>query len=183
MIKADYGFNNYTNVVGNPMKEETLILGDASNNVVMCFQSHNNTYTQTKMLDGVNIMPYFKYDNECIVHKKQKPKELPEHLINLIVQTNVSVTNNVINNFSSKDQSQRSNTVETFMSLHYNKTDIVSIKEIKRHPEWKNEYAKNIITKLINVCKSCNKKAYKGCCSNYSSQNRCKIKVVVGFTK
>ena len=185
MIKAEYGLNSYTSAVGNPMKEETLIMGDASNNVIMCFQPHDNTCTQAKILEGVNIMPYFKYDNECVVHKKQTPKEIPGHLINLIIKTNVSVTN-VTNNFSKvilENRGARLKTVKAFMLLHYNNTYIVSIKEVKRHPEWKSEYAENIMTKLINVCKSCKKRAYKGCCPSYSSQNRSKIKVVVGFNE
>lgn len=101
-IDVDEGFNNYANTIGDPMKEETLILGDADNNVIMCFKPQNDIRKRGKILDGVNIVPYFKYEKECLAHKMQEPRELPSRLVNIMFQTNVHITN-ITNNLSEID--------------------------------------------------------------------------------
>ncbi len=57
---------------------------------------------------------------------------------------------------------------------------IVSIKEVRKHPEWKKEYEKLIKIKRVHQCKSCKGKARKGCCPEYSPENRVMIKAITG---
>lgn len=68
------------------------------------------------------------------------------------------------------------------MNTHYNMGGMIPIKDVKRNPEWKDEYLEHITTKLVNVYKSCRKRAYKGCCFDYSANNRTKVKMVVGWS-
>ena len=58
---------------------------------------------------------------------------------------------------------------------------MVSLAYVKRHPEWRNEYLKDVETNFVNICKSCGSKAIKGCCLEYSATNRKKIKMVIGW--
>jgi hypothetical protein len=53
--------------------------------------------------------------------------------------------------------------------------------DVKKHPEWNSRYYLGIETKFVNICKSCGSKAIKGCCSEYSSVNRKKLKMVIGW--
>ncbi len=58
-----------------------------------------------------------------------------------------------------------------------------------KNKEWNKEYEDLVEVKLVNICKSCGllprsmkgSKAYKGCCADYSSSNRVKIKMVIGW--
>jgi len=58
---------------------------------------------------------------------------------------------------------------------------MISLKNLRNNPEWRKEYEKELEIKLINICKSCRKKANKGCCFDYHSTNRTKIKMVIGW--
>ena len=58
---------------------------------------------------------------------------------------------------------------------------MISLKELKRDPEWKNEYLQCLDARFVNICKSCKCSAFKGCCPGYSTTNRKKIKMVFGW--
>ena len=49
---------------------------------------------------------------------------------------------------------------------------MVPIKNVKQRAEWNKEYETYIMTKKVNMCKSCKNKAHKSCCSEYSASNR-----------
>jgi hypothetical protein len=180
-VDVDIGLYNYTSTIGDPMKEETLILGDPENNIIMCFQQQDGMCNKGIILEGVNIVPYFKYGVECRVHKRQEPGKLSNNLINII--TNVHITN-VSNSFSEinlEKPGQSNDGTDRFMSCYYRKGGMVLLADVKRHPEWNNEYLQNVETRFVNICKSCGSKAIKKCCPEYSSNNRKKLKMVIGW--
>ncbi len=75
------------------------------------------------------------------------------------------------------DFSSRLHVSDDFFNAKY----MVPFKEVKKDPKWKTEYEKYVQTKRIHMCKSCKRKAHKGCCPEYSSFNRVMIKMVVGW--
>lgn len=70
-----------------------------------------------------------------------------------------------------------------FMSDNYNTGGMVLLQTVRRHPSWKHEYLQDVETSFVNICKSCGSKALKGCCSEYSTTNRKKLKMVMGWHK
>jgi hypothetical protein len=70
---------------------------------------------------------------------------------------------------------------KNFFEKNYKPGGMCSLKEMKRHPEWKDEYAKRIEVRKMHMCKSCKRKWMKGCCKNYSQENRVMIKMVIGW--
>lgn len=53
---------------------------------------------------------------------------------------------------------------------------MVSLADVRKHPEWKNEYLKDTKTNFVNICKSCGLKAIKGCCMEYLLQTERKLR-------
>ena len=196
-LDVDKGFTNYTDKIGNPMSEETLIVGDENNNVFIVFKQHQKI-VPVKIFDGVNVIPSLKYGDGYLLHRKQQPTDVPLRIVNIVMQQNnvyntnnfKFVTKNTTNNFNSlkindekkHTQSNNINTnFETFMHKFYKEGGMVPIKKVKMHPEWTKEYETCITTRRVNMCKSCKEKAYKGCCLEYSSSNRVMIKMVIGW--
>lgn len=60
---------------------------------------------------------------------------------------------------------------------------MMPIREMKRHPEWQTKYIGQVDLKDVNMCKSCTKRAYIGCCPEYSALNRKKVRMVLGWHK
>ena len=198
-LDVDNGFTNYTDKIGNPMSEETLIVGDENNNVFIVFKQHQKL-VPVKIFDGVNIISSLKYGDGYLLHRKKQPTDVPMRIVNIVMQQNnvyntnnfKFVTKNTTNNFNSlkiKDdkehtQDDQLNTnFETFMHRFYKEGGMVPIKNVKMHPEWTKEYEACITTKRVNMCKSCKEKAHKGCCLEYSSSNRVMIKMVIGWSE
>ena len=46
----------------------------------------------------------------------------------------------------------------SFFRTHYNEGGICSWKEMKKNPEWKDEYGNNLKVKNVHICRSCKKK-------------------------
>lgn len=198
-LDVEDGFSNYNKEIGDPMNEDTLIVGDSNNNVFIVFKRHEklvpDSHTGIRVIfDGVNIIHHLKYGSECILHRKQEPTNVPTHIFNIVMQNNVYQTNNftenTTNNFNNlnlgnkEDVEITHNTnFENFMHRFYKEGGIVPVKSVKQHAEWNKEYEKYIRTKKIHVCKSCKNRAHKGCCLEYSSSNRVMIKMVIGWSE
>jgi hypothetical protein len=124
-------------------------------------------------------MTIFNYTERCIINKKHEITEVPFHLEQFIFEDNHSVTT-LISNVNSQLTSLTLN--DNFFSINYNKGGMISLKEVRRHPKWKQEYEQLVETKYVHICKSCESKAYAGCCSGYSVVNRKKVKMVLGWS-
>ena len=106
-LDVDKGFTNYKDNIGNPMNENTLIVGDENNNVLLVFKQHQEL-VPAKVFDGVNIISRLKYEDEYILHKKQQPTDVPLHIVNIVMQQNnvyntnnfKFITKNTTNNYS-----------------------------------------------------------------------------------
>ena len=199
-LDVENGFTNYSKKIGNPMDENTLIVGDNDNNVFIVFKKNKtlvpDLHTGVRVIfDGVNIIHHLKYGSECILHKKQEPIDVPKHIVNIVMQNNVYQTNNfadsITTNFNNINlnsdkhvrttHDEHNTDFDAFMNRFYKEGGMVPIKNLKQHAEWNNEYETHLITKKIHMCKSCKRKAHKGCCSEYSSSNRVMIKMVIGW--
>ena len=165
-IHTGNGIESYTNTVGDPMAEDTLIVGDDENNVILCFKECSNLCHKDTAVKGIHIAQHFNYDKSCIVHKRQELASVPDRLINIIFQKN-SVVHNVTNNFTRLQinpiahNSCRSKTDE-FMHTFYIRGGMIPLKDIKNNPEWKKEYEVDMVIKRVHICKSCKGKAHKG---------------------
>jgi hypothetical protein len=70
---------------------------------------------------------------------------------------------------------------ECFFKTNFKSGGMMPLKEMMRHPEWETEYIGQINLKDFNMCKSCTKRAFSGCCPHYSATNRNKIRMVLGW--
>ena len=186
-LDVENGFTNYSKNIGNPMDENTLIVGDSDNNVFVVFKRHEklvpDSHTGVRVIfDGVRIIHHLKYGNECILHKRKEPTDVPTHILNIVVQNNVYQTNNftenTTNNFNnlnlnSKEKVEKTHNTdyshtkcasEAFMHRFYKEGGMVPIKDLKKRAEWDNKYETYLITKKIHVCKSCKGKATRTLC-------------------
>lgn len=185
-IDVDDGIKNYTDTVGDPMAEDTLIVGDEDNNVILCFDKCNDLYHKNTVLKGVHVGTHFNYREECTVHKMHKLADVPERIVNIMFQSNT--VHNVTKNFNELHISRpihmhNSSKAYDFMYTHYMRGGMIPLKLVKNNPEWIKEYEDDIVTKRVHMCKSCKSKAQKGCCSNYSTVNRSMITMVIGWSE
>jgi hypothetical protein len=173
-LQVEGGYNNYKSKIKDPMSENTLILRDESEAVILVF-NHSTRKPKRHIFDGVNTISKFSYTNDCFIHKKCKPIDVPAHLENYIFDEEISKSS-THSYFGAKAENT------DFLSRNYQQGGMMSLKEMKRHPEWKQEYECNIDIKRIHICKSCNKRSFKGCCSEYSTRNRVMLKMVIGWS-
>ena len=181
-LVVEQGFDNYMNIIGDPMKEDTLIVQDNECNILLFFK-HSKKALKKNVSKGITTMTIFNYTEGCIISKKHDITEVPLHLerfIYLDFQSQSKNSNHVTTLVGSQLKSLTLN--DDFFSRNYNKGGMISLKEVKRHPEWKQEYERLVETKYVHICKFCESKAYAGCCSNYSAVNRKKVKMVLGWS-
>ena len=175
-LDTEGGFDNYQEKIGNPMEENTLIIGDQDNNVLLFFNCSNKSHN-TQIFQGVTVFNKYNYDKESIIHKRRDPVDVPLHLEKYIFDF---ASNSLVVPLRSLEVREP---IEIFLKNNYIRGGMMPLKEMKQHPEWKKEYRKNIDIKKVQICKFCNKKSLKGCCSNYSSVNRSMLTMVIGWSK
>ena len=69
----------------------------------------------------------------------------------------------------------------SFFEQNYEPDGMIPEADVKRHPHWSPQCMTNIETSFVNICKSCGRRALKGCCSESSRTNRKKLKMVIGW--
>jgi hypothetical protein len=191
-LLVEQGYDNYKSIIGDPMKENTLIVQDNEGNILLFFK-HSKKTPKTNVFKGITTMTIFNYTEKCIINKKHEITEVPFHLEQFIFEDSHYVTTLVgaqatnraavaepASNVNSQLTSLTLN--DNFFSINYNKGGMISLKGVRRHPEWKQEYEQLVKTKYVHICKSCESKAYAGCCSDYSAVNRKKVKMVLGWS-
>ena len=171
------------------MDEDTLIIGDDMNNVLMVYQDENKVVTDD-VTSLIHVIDKLRMTPKCIVHKKMEPSKTPPHIkINLnFIQNNIQNANTIQNaqtiqnNFANLQVSSTDvNNVRCYLEAYFKKGGMCSLKKISRHPEWKTKYRDEIETKKLNICKSCEQRWIKGCCENYSRTNRTIWVMVIGW--
>ena len=68
-----------------------------------------------------------------------------------------------------------------FFERNFKRGGMMPIKEMRRHPEWKEKYLDDAEVRDIHMCKSCPNRSHSGCCYEYSATNRKKIRMVIGW--
>ena len=112
------------------------------------------------MVDNFSFTKGYKVDNYMY-----KPVELPYYLESFIYQC-------VDDALSAMRISKKS-----FFERNFKRGGMMPIKEMRRHPEWKDKYLDDAELKDIHMCKSCPNRSYSGCCPEYSAKNRKKIRM------
>ena len=170
----DGGFEYEEKTGVNFLEEKTLILGDSDNNAFLVFKKEKGVATKD-ITNSVHVIDKYDFDPESIIHKKREPSEIPKHLKIYITIVNVMNNNNNLN----VTKNSRKN--DTFLERNYRRGGMCSLKQIKRHPEWREEYRNEIKTKRVHICKSCGKEWMKKCCKEYSQENRVMWMMVIGW--
>ena len=179
---VEQGFDNYKSIIGDPMKENTLIVQDNECNILLFFK-HSKKALKKDVSKGITTMKIFNYTEGCIISKKHEITEVPLHLERFIYSNFQSQSKDSNHVTALVDSQLKSLTLnDIFFSRNYNKGGMISLKEVRRHPEWKQEYEQLVETKYVHICKSCESKAYAGCCSGYYAVNRKKVKMVLGWS-
>ena len=181
-IEPKIGYNNYVTAFGNPLKENTLVVGDDEHNLKVCFKGGDNIVTKRTIFEGVDVIPYFNYTTQCVIHKKEKPADVPQYMINVIFQNNITNNINITQDFNQKLQLSASET-DDFMSRFYRKGGIMPLATARKNSEWMPKYKADLTTQVLHRCKSCGNKAHKGCCADYSTKNRLKTVMIIGWSE
>lgn len=167
-LQGSIGHNNYKSNFRDPFEERTLIV-EGINSVVLFFKHILKGLPEFKVFDGVTIVEEFNFTKGYKVVSRFVPADLPCYLESYIADS----IGNAFSNLSIKN--------DGFFNKHYSKGGMIPLSDVRKHPEWRNEYANDVDTMFVNICKSCGLKALKGCCSEYSSTNRKKLKMVIGW--
>jgi len=175
-------------VGGNFFDEKTLILVDESSNVLLVFEEEEHKVITNQITNNVHILDKYIFSQETVINKKCVPSKVPDHImVHLVFKDD-----NKVDNSETKEEAFKKRCLEraskkeiNFFDKYYKKEEkgICSWLEMKKHPEWKDEYKNNLEIKLVNMCKSCGKKARKGCCEKYGTKNRSKRWMVIGWSK
>lgn len=139
-------------------------------------------------IEEVSILTRYKYSSNMVIHKQVQPIALPKRLEPYVLDFAVSTFG------KNQKAGQQSCTVENvdnliksmgvqFMDTHYKRGDMIILKTVTEHPFWKKEYRMDLSIKKFQMCKSCGKRALRGCCDNYSSTNRKPITMIVGWSE
>ena len=172
------GFDNYQKEIGDPMKEDTLIIGDPQNNVLLFFKCSNDRKHKTEIFEGITILDIYCYNKESTIYKKGNPINVPSHLERYVFDF-ASEDLSLYNSFSGLKIRELGN---PFVENNYRKGGMMPLKKMKSHPEWKELYRADVEIKKVQVCKSCGKKSAKGCCLEYSTKNRSVLTMVIGWS-
>ena len=76
----------------NFMDEDTLIIGDDMNNVLMVYQDENKVITED-ITSLIHVLNKLRLTPQCIIHKRVEPSKAPPHIkIDLnFVQNNIQI--------------------------------------------------------------------------------------------
>ena len=170
----------------NFMDEDTLIIGDDMNNVLMVYKDEDKVVKED-MTSLVHVLNTLRLTPQCIVHEKMGPSETPPHIkinLNFNIQNANTIQNahTIHNNFADLRVSPASiDTAQCYLEAYFKRGGMCSLKKVSRFPEWKTVYRGEIETKKLNICKSCEQRWIKGCCENYSRTNRTIWVMVIGW--
>ena len=181
---VDDNCNDYKDRTGiHFMDEETLILGDEDNNVYLVFEKDDKLVTTKNITKRVHAIDNYHYCQGSIIHKKHEVAPMPIHLKSIIIN------NTIINNYSyTESPGQYLNTRTDashsgFLEKNYNRGGMCPLVNMRQHPEWVPGYRKHVEVKRITICKSCRSRFIKGCCPEYSSNNKMMQTMVIGWQK
>ena len=172
--------------------EETLIIGKGEESVCLVFKKEEEGKIKNRELtDRIYVLDELDFNQNSVIHKLFEPAKLPEHLRPLIVINNVvnsrigggvgniNLDSLTISKGGNPGNRIRGGLFNDFIERNYKPGGMCSLKEMKSHPEWKNEYRNKLEVKKVNICKS-RKKCTKGCCRNYRPTNRKVLLMVIG---
>ncbi len=176
----------------NFMDENTLIIGDDMNNVLMVYQDENKVVTED-ITSLIHVLNKLYITPEYIIHKKVEPAKTPPHIkinLNFIQNNNIQNANTIHNvhtiqnNFANLCVSSTTSidtAAQCYLETYFKRGGMCPLKKVSRHPEWKTAYKDKIETKKVDICKSCEKRWLKGCCDKYSRANRTIWVMVIGW--
>lgn len=175
-IEPEEGFEAYKKKIGDPMKEDTLIIGDDDCNIMLFFKCENRIHVN-KICKGVTVIDCFTYDKTIIIHKQVAPAELPKRLEKYVFDFVPVELIHKMENVNLQDPLQH------FLTKYYIPGGMTKLGDMKQLPEWRNEWRDCLEIKQTQMCKSCGEKAKRGCCEYYATTNRKPLLMVYGWTK
>lgn len=175
-LNVDIGYNNYIAKFGDPLKINTLILADTDNSVIIIFKTDKRSIVR-HMTKEVIVMKSYSYDNDTIILKRVSPEPVPTELEKHIFDINPS---DIIKQFEGLTVKP---SIQDFLDKYYVEGGMASFRQMKALPEWIEEWRNHLEIKAVQMCRSCGKRAIKGCCDKYKATNRKTIFMVIGWTE
>ena len=166
-LKGNIGLENYKQSFQNPSEERTLTV-TSIHDTVLFFKHIIKNMPEFDILDGITVTGTFSFTKGYRVEQMRRPAKLPSYLESCIVDK----ISNALSQLTVKS---------SFFDKNYKKGGMISLACVKQHSEWHNKYLQDVESRFVNMCKSCGSKAIKGCCSNYSVNNRKKLKMIIGW--
>jgi hypothetical protein len=115
-----------------------------------------------------------------LLNKNKNVKKEDNEIVSTMADLKISGTQTDGTCYDESTQTNSDWTEDSFEEK-YKRKGMYPLKEMKQHPEWKDEYMSKLRIKKVHICKSCRKKWMKGCCENYSQSNRVMLKMVIGW--
>ena len=142
---------------------------------VVLFYKHDVKYLSTlEVCDGVTMEKSFSFTKGYKVENYWcRPAKLPDYLEDFIVQCMTKAFENL--------KIKPDKGLDDFFERNFKRGGMMPIREMKRHPEWQTKYIVQVDLKDVNMCKSCKQRAYSSCCPEYSTSNRNKVRMVIGW--
>src|SRR3984885_3856939 len=144
---SEYGGSDYKKKMGvNFLEENTLILGDDDNNVFLIFRKEEGKVVTTKdITDNIHVIDSCNFDSESIIHSRHVPAKVPTHLSAHLTIVNVNIWHsNIVDDFNNLKISPDGK--ENFFKKNYKPGGICSLKKMRNHPEWRDEYEDKLET-------------------------------------
>lgn len=171
-ISGKKGIASYSQKFADRRLDLDQTLRISSPNDVVLFYKHDVKYLPTlEVCDGVTMEKSFSFTKGYKVENYWcRPAKLPDYLEDFIVQCMTKA----FENFKIKHE-------DDFFEKNFKRGGMMPIKDMKRHPEWETHYIGQVNLKDFNMCKSCTKRAFSGCCPEYSASNRIKLRMALGW--
>lgn len=178
-ISGRKGIASYRHKFADPLKDQTLRISSATD--VVLFYKHDVKYLPNilsqigcEVCDGVTMEGSFSFTKGYKVENYWcKPAKLPDYLENYIVQCMTKAFECL--------KIKHDQRLDDLFERNFKRGGMMPIREMKKHPEWQTKYISQVDLKDVNMCKSCKQRAYSGCCPEYSTSNRNKVRMVVGW--
>ena len=141
VLKGENGYNNYSSMIGDPMHEDTLIVEDNNNNIMLFF-NHITFAAAVTIWPNVSIINDFSYTVGCLIHKKRKIANVPSHIMTHVLRISYDDADKKLADMKLDD---------SFFDRNYTRGGFIPIKSVRQHPEWNPAFENTVEVKRMAI--------------------------------
>ena len=172
-IEVENPYTDFSKLFGDPAKEQTLQICD-DDSIMLFYKKDDKCRTPKRVImKGVTVLTTYNYKAQDTVRVALPPAILPA-----ILEKNIF--HDITQSFNRLKLTQ-DEMFEEFLNKYYVSGDMTSLYAMTRKNGWQRSFRNGLDVKIVSVCKSCRKKALKGCCNEYNAANRTTVSMVLGW--